>query len=101
MYTAADSCQSVHTAQFALPICIFTLLKDSCHNVEDVCTAIEYVSIHQVDYRCVFVSTLILFCPKFKTCQCKTCDKFEQTYRQMPEEILSYETEVSMDNKPI
>lgn len=77
MYIAAEPCETVHTAHFCLPLCMFILLKDPHREVTDICTVVEYVSIKQLDCRCVAVSALILACAILKPCcpsdPCEPC----------------------------
>ncbi len=79
MYTAAEHCQSVHTAHFKIPFCMFVLFEKAHHEVTDICIAVEYISINKLDCRCLLISTLIFACPILKSChncQCESsCDQ--------------------------
>lgn len=71
MYISAESCQSVHTAHFEIPFCLFILLDDPCSEVCDVCIVIEHISAKKIDCRSLSVSTIVFACPQLKQNPCQ------------------------------
>lgn len=66
MYVAEDSCQTVHSAHFDVPFCFYILLNELTDEVIDVYTAIEHISVYQLDCRCFVISLIIFACPEIK-----------------------------------
>lgn len=66
LYTADNPCQDVHSAHFKIPFCTFILLKDKSKKIIDICTAVEYISVHPINCRSLFLSSIIFMCPIFK-----------------------------------
>lgn len=62
MYVADEPCQPVHSAQFDIPFCFYILLKEPHDKVVDVYTAIEHISICQLNCRCFNISIIIFAC---------------------------------------
>ncbi|MBP2637378.1 MAG: hypothetical protein H6Q72_3285 [Firmicutes bacterium] len=65
-FTADDPCKSVHSAVFDIPFCAFILLGEIKHEVIQVCTAIEDITVKLLDCRCLTVTSIIFICPVFK-----------------------------------
>ncbi|MCF8010374.1 MAG: DUF3794 domain-containing protein [Clostridiales bacterium] len=77
IFEADMDCQSVHSAHFDVPFCIFVKLRKKDAEVVDVKTAIEYISVNQIDCKTFSISIIIFARPEFKekdTCpDCKDC----------------------------
>jgi len=78
VYASNMCCQSVNSAHFNVPFCMFVLLKDMDCKVVDVFTAIEYIKVQRLNCRKLSVSTIIFACPKIKLrcnpCCCQECE---------------------------
>jgi hypothetical protein len=72
IYVADVPCQSVHSAHFNIPFCMFVLLNELDCKVVDVSTVIEDIKINQLDCRCFSLSVIIFACPKLKN-ECDYC----------------------------
>lgn len=77
LYTAENSCESVHSAHFDVPFCEFILLEEAYSKIFFIETAIEHIAAYQICSREFAVSTVILLCPVFKTCHpCPQAHKY-------------------------
>ena len=65
-FSADDPCMSVYSAQFEIPFCTFIVLGDKKHEVIQVCTAIEDITVKRLDSRHLMVTSIIFICPVFK-----------------------------------
>lgn len=63
IYVADEPCQSVHSAHFDIPFCMFVLLKGLNCEVWNAFAAIEDVKVRQLSSRCFWISTVIFACP--------------------------------------
>jgi len=66
IFTADDSYQSIHSADFEIPFCTFVLLKDIEDEVIQVCSVVEDISVKCLDCKCFAVTSIIFVCPVFK-----------------------------------
>ena len=66
MYVADEPCQSVHSAHFDVPFCMFILLKKKNCEIADIFAAIEHIKVKQLDCRHFSLSVIIFACPEFK-----------------------------------
>ncbi|QDR82810.1 SPOCS domain-containing protein [Sporomusa termitida] len=65
-FSTDDSCRSVYSAQFEIPFCTSIVLGDIKHEVIQVSTAIEDITIKRLDNRHLMVTSIIFLCPIFK-----------------------------------
>ncbi|MFA9422062.1 MAG: DUF3794 domain-containing protein [Sedimentibacter sp.] len=65
MYVADVPCQSVHSAHFDIPFCMFILLNENKFKVINIFTAIEDIKAIQLDSRHFSISLIIFACPEF------------------------------------
>jgi len=70
IYVADEPCQSVHSAHFDIPFCMFVLLRGFDWEVCGAFAAIEDVKVRQLSPRCFWISTIIFACPDIDRASC-------------------------------
>lgn len=80
-YTSYDPCSEVLCEKFDIPFCNFIILNKCTPKVCDVVSDIEYYRICKDTSRCLYVSMIIILCPKYKSYHDEHCknDCYEDT----------------------